>query len=157
MTLSVLAGQIVLADDHNNLVPAVARKTADETVNNSATFQNDDHMALSVVANAQYELYGEWRYNSGATPDIKFQWTFPTGLTMRWNIYGPVAGWTSFALTQADGAALDGATDIAVQVGGIVLVGSTAGTLRVQWAQNTANASDTKVLTGSYIRLKRIS
>lgn len=161
MAITVAAGEIILADHHNNLVPLIARKTADETVNNSATMQDDNDMVLAVAANATYQIEGAWYYNTGTTPDIKMQFTFPAGLTMFYVVEG-VAVSTSvlgqFKSIQTTVSILEGvAGDRIATIEGLVIVSSTAGNLRVQWAQNTANASDTKMLAGSYIKLMRLT
>lgn len=80
---TVAAGQIILADDHNSLLPLFVVKTLDETLNNNATLQNDDELFLSVVANIKYWLSMRLIMSSGATPDFKMLFTFPTGLTMK--------------------------------------------------------------------------
>jgi len=156
MAITVAAGQIILADDINNLVPRQARKTSDETVNNSAAFQNDNDLLLSVVANATYSLEGLLLFNSGATPDIKFQWTYPTGLTMRWGIGGVVTTFAVFNMTEVSVPVLDG-TGVATgaYVDGTVIVSSTAGTLQLQWAQNTSNATATQLLQNSYVQASK--
>lgn len=49
----------------------IARKTADEVVNNSATLQNDDHLLLALAANEVWEVEINLWYDSGTTPDLK--------------------------------------------------------------------------------------
>lgn len=141
--------------------PLEAYKTADQTVNNSAALVNDSELFVAVVANARYDFELRIVHNSGTTPDFKYGWTFPTGTTMRYTQNTvPLAG-TAFSLfvqiqtdtPQGEG----GAADRGLHAWGKVLVGSTAGTLRLQWAQSTANASDTIVRAGSYLTLRRTS
>jgi hypothetical protein len=40
---------------------------------------------------------------------------------------------------------------------GILIVASTAGTFQLQWAQNTSNASATRIFSNSYLCLRRVS
>jgi hypothetical protein len=131
------------------------RKTADETVNNSATLQNDDVLLAAVAANQVYEFELQFHYNSGTTPDIKFGWTFPSGLTMVYDIYSVGGGsFLGYGQTQATVPALDGlGSPIGGLAKGIIAGTYAAGTLQLQWAQNTANASNTIVLAGSYLKL----
>lgn len=140
--------------------PLYARKTADETVNNSATLQNDDHLFVTVTANVVYLLTGRLAFNGNATADVKIGWTFPSGLTMRYTGTGFSAAGTFInpALIQTDtpgfgAGALSGTTDDAVVLNGLVIVGGTGGTLQMQWAQNTANASNTIMRANSFISL----
>ncbi len=134
--------------------PIVARKTSTETVNNSAAMQNDDELLWAVAANTVYRFELHFFYNSGATPDFKFQFTLPAGGIMRW---GYIAVDTSLNFrhpgyrTETDVASIGGdGTDRYVIVNGIVATVGTAGTLRLQWAQNTADASNTQVRDNSF-------
>lgn len=144
-----------------NQMNVFARKTANQTVNNSTTLVNDTHLSWAVVANAVYELDLHPVYSSSTVADIKFGWTFPTGLTMTWEYVGiTLAGALTVAggLTQTSVLAQGGTGGVVpVVFTGIVIVGSTAGTLRLQWAQNTAEASNTVMQTGAHGRLSRIS
>jgi hypothetical protein len=144
-------------------------KGADQTVNNSTVLVNDSALALSVVANAKYILEAYVKYDSGTTPDIKFAWTGPAGATLDWIPNTPPAGATGVnsALSVGNTAIGDGAAVAAGGVGagtavvahmtGTLTVAGTAGSLQLRWAQNTGDASDTKVLAGSWLRLTRVA
>lgn len=140
------------------LRPVSVRKTANETVNNSAVLQNDDELAIAVEANLTYDFDAEIIYNSGTTPDIKFAWTFPAGLTMFYAVYAAGGGvFLGYNEIETSVPVLDGiGSAVGMLLKGTVIVSSTAGTLQLQWAQNTATASNTVVQPGSYIRLKKI-
>lgn len=139
---------------------SVARKTADETINNSATYQDDDALALQVDANIVYRANIHLLYSSGATPDFKYRFTAPAGTSL--------AGWSfigfnetlvlSYGVAASGGVSGLGGSgaDLVVDAWGLIVVGSTAGTLQVQWAQNLANASNTIVRATSYLVLERI-
>lgn len=149
----------------NSLITEVrgvyARKTADETVNNSNTLQNDDHLFVAVAANAVYDWKLVLHYNSGTTPDLKIGWTVPTSTTMVWGgviIDTSGAITVAAALTQSSVQAIGGTGSNAFQVfTGTVVTSTTAGTLQMQWAQNTTNLSDSKILAGSELTLIRTS
>lgn len=138
-----------------------ARKTANETVNNSAVLQNDDELSWAVVASGVYRLELHLIYDTGTTPDLKIGWTFPAGLTMVWGgIYADTAGAVALVSgnIQTTAQSIGGAGAAAIRGAhfwGIVTV-STAGTLQLQWAQDTANATDTIVRAGSDGLLTRI-
>lgn len=139
----------------------IANKTADETVNNSATLQNDDFLSWAVAANATYLLRLQLFYSTAATPNIKIGWTFPASLTMKVGVIGID---TTSAFVSNSG--YDQTTVISfgpgtspermVVVFARVNVSATAGTLQLQWAQNTANASNTIIRDGSHGVLTRI-
>lgn len=141
--------------------PVAARKTANETVNNSATLQNDDHLVVAVAANATYDFTMVLHYTSGTTPDLKIGWTVPSGTTMAWTAayYDPSLslGMTS-NLTQTTVLALGGSTfNQSTYIHGVIITSSTAGNVQLQWAQNSATGSDTIIYAGSYIDLRRLS
>ena len=133
----------------------VIRKTADQTVNNSTTLVNDTHLLAALATNERVYFRAHCRYMSHATADIKFTITVPSGAT------------AAFATTDGTGAResdaaeirnFDGAgvtTEMAVELFGFVANGANAGNLQFQWAQNTADASDTKVLENSHLMVWR--
>lgn len=126
-------------------------KTATETVNNSTTLQNDNELILPVLANEVWVFKLSVLYRSATTPDIKFGWTVPAGTTMSWALNDTAqAVFDESGAGQVAGAG-SSTTSIAGNVNGIIFVGSTAGNVNLQWAQNVLEVSDTKVLLGSNI------
>lgn len=141
--------------------PVAARKTVNETVNNSAALQNDDALFVAVVANAVYDVKLVLHYTSGTTPDLKIGWTAPSGATMVWGgyLFSTASAFTATG-NNAVGTvvALGGlGADVSAVFDGTVVTSTTAGTLQLQWAQNTANASDSTVYAGSFLELRRTS
>lgn len=133
-------------------------KTADETVNNSATLQDDDDLFVALVANATYWIVLNLFYTTGATPKIKFGWTFPTSATLR----ATLTGYFSSALQcvraiETDVSVMDSGTGFGLVTAGRVVTSGTAGNLKLQWAQNTANVSNTQVLIGSSLLAERVA
>jgi hypothetical protein len=141
--------------------PLSARKTIDETVNNSATMQNDDELFVAVAANSVYELNLRIQYNSNATADFKYGFTFPAGTTMQYTqtVYGVgIAVLNTFEQDQTSTPGIEGQAAIkGILITGVVITSSTAGTLQLQWAQNTANVSNTLLKAGSHMRLQKLS
>jgi len=142
--------------------PATRYKATDQTLTSSSTtLQNDADLAVAVAANKVYRLQCVIRFQSPSTADIKFGWTYPAGLTIKYveliNALGAGAGVTSiFAIDETSAIAAEGVTPGSVFFTGVVFVGGTAGTLQLQAAQNSSDAGTTKVLTGSYLSLERI-
>jgi hypothetical protein len=152
------AGDILTAANLRTLQPLFARKTADETINNVAVNQNDDHLFMSVIANAVYEFHGEMRYTTNSTANIKIAWSFPTGTTMRYSAHVVPVGlttWATFPLIQSDALAGDDSASL-ITFTGLIIVSTTPGIVQLQWSQNTANVSNTTVSAGSYLRLQRM-
>lgn len=138
----------------------VVVKSADETVNNSTTLQNDDELLFAVGANEvwQFELW--LLANSSTVADLKWAWTVPTGATLE----GIYLGATNAG---ADGIQLFNATDaisvygggadlIPGRITGIVVVGGTPGNVQFQWAQDSLEVSDTKVLQNTVLIARRV-
>ena len=148
----------------------VSRASADVTVNNTTTF-TDTGLQLSVVANAVYAVRAWIRYNTGNTPDIKFQWSTPSGTTGYWSLVGHGRDVTTAAVDVSAGATFvvedigtsktvagdaTGTLLLACVAGG-ELTTTTAGTVKLRVAQRTANASNTVFRTGSRMELVRIA
>lgn len=153
----LLKGAGVGADPTEIDVPAgatIVRKTADETVKNSTTLQNDDELYLPIGANEVWIFRCYFLHYSQGTPDIKFAWAIPTGATGLWQTENNVA--TIMSLNTQMVQAGQGA-DTLSSFWGYIENGANAGNLQLQWAQNTAHASDTKVLDNSVIQAWKIS
>jgi len=125
-------------------------KPTDETVNNSTTFQDDDSLTFAVSANKSYHVLVLLFFNGTTVASIKTRISIPISATaVRNNGWGTQGNGTA-DWTVGQPITLFGA-DRANQVHGKVIVGGTAGNVTFQWAQNTAEVSDTKVLKGSVL------
>ena len=162
MTISQkAAGDEPSADDWNLFIPTWSLKTSDETVNNSATLQNDDALFGAVAASATYLLRCHIVQNSGATPGFKLSVSLPSGAT--WYpgkfICGSAVANQQFGVMST--AAISGITGAAansvVDFEAAIVISTTAGSAQLQWAQNTANGSDTIVRAGSWLHLERVA
>lgn len=149
-------------------------RQADATpVNNSTTLVSDDTLLFPVSGNSTDVLFVECFLivSSGdTTSDFKCAWTAPpAGTTVYW---GPIAGggnlggWnpqsaatTPILLsTSATGTFSFGTFNgiSGLYLGLMVFVGGTAGTITLQWAQNTASAVNTLLKAGSFLRIAHI-
>lgn len=132
----------------------VKYKSADETVNNSATLQDDDHLFFSIGANETWTFRFVLFANSGTSPDLKAAVTAPAGASCKYAAIDAEAAVTTPVVTTCGTATAmltgTGAYDV-YEVVGTVVNGATAGTVNLQWAQNVAAASNTIVATGSYM------
>lgn len=158
--MTFLAGDKPTADQIEELRGLRVVKTTTETVNGSDVLQNDDELFLSVAANTRYRFFGRLLFTSGTTPDFKYAFTYPSGATATYTLLGIGAGGsalTAFHQTESSGGALEGGTATACLMMGTWFIGSTAGVIRLQWAQNTSNASNTQVLAGSFLELVKFS
>jgi len=154
------AGEAPSATKFEALVPKIVAKVADETVNNSSAMQNDNELFIAVAASKKYRLLSRIIYNSNSTADMKFQFTYPVGLTATYSLLcvgSGLATWAVYEQYETGVGIVEGAgADRSIIINGTVAVGGTAGTLQLQWAQNTANLSNTVVKAGSYLELVEI-
>lgn len=141
------------------VVPRIGFKTSAQTVNNSTVLVSDSQLFVTVAANTSYVFTGRFLYTSSTTPDIKFGFTYPVLATATYTLYGIAAGGATlgaFHQTETSVGALEGGTTIACTMTGSWTIGANAGTVQLQWAQNTANASNTQVLAGSFLELVQV-
>lgn len=174
-TWSFFAGQRLRASDLINMAPVAAVKATDESVNSGGTgttLHNDAALAVSLRANTLYwlDLALIATEAAGTSIDLKVGWTFPTGCRLDLVIVAPHVNWvaTAGSALEVEWAAWQNITTspsptvtfgtsnaafFSYHVRGVVSVGSTAGTLRLQWAQGTASASNLTVKSGSSLVL----
>ena len=139
------------------LTTRVITKSVDETVNNSVTLQNDDEMLAALSASTRYWFVCVVSVDSSGIADFKVAFTVPTGATVHYNtVYPNTASVLTFAQSNASAGtiALQGlgaGTPSGNLIVGYVNVGTTAGNLQLQWAQDTATAVNTTVLANSYL------
>jgi hypothetical protein len=160
----IAAGDVPTADQLNDKI--LVAKAAGQIVNNTATLANDAELTAAVSANTTYSFQVSLIFTSNTTPDIKYAFTFPSGATCAWGSVRLVSGASptgdadfgayssATSGTSAVAAAGTGGVQLAL-ITGALFVGATAGSLTLQWAQNTANASDTTVHAGSWLLLNR--
>lgn len=131
-------------------------KAADEIVNNSNVLQNDDDLFFPVGANDIWQVDVLLIINSTAVADFKHTWSLPAGgVGHHGQLLVPTGDvpLASIAATFSDGGT---GADAYMRYQFTYWGGGTAGIVRLQWAQGTAQVSDTKVKAGSYISMRRI-
>lgn len=141
----------------------IAVKTVDETIISNGTYQDDDHLFLTVEAGATYVYNAKGAFSTSATADWRFQFSVPSGTfsaayfeyfndtnaMVRASYSNPTTGGT---------AGFQGkATDSPFEVGGVFTCGVTGGNMTFQWAQDVSNASNTIVRAGSRFTAIRTS
>jgi len=131
-------------------------------VNNSTTFV-DTGLSFPVIAGQIYVVDGMIPYSSGATPDIKFALVPVTStLTGKWSMAGMGPGASDPGVTEHSWLSAFG-TGNPVALGGDSTLQMNArlqatftpdvnGTVKLQFTQNTANASNTFIGAGAWLR-----
>lgn len=166
--VDVYAGQKIRAADMTDVLGVIGMASSDITVNASTTLVDATGVDVALDADSLYILDGYISYVSGATPDIKFAWTIPAGMTGHWAMYmqtssatasvGSIDARHATSFTTALAAAGSGSfsSRMACLPRAYLDTAGTAGTLQLQFAQNTSDASDTIVKAGSWIRALKV-
>lgn len=163
-------GNVVTAAQLNAVLPIAAVKPSDQAVTSSTTLVNDSALLVAVAASATYEVNLFLTYTatgSSSTGGIKVAWTAPSGAVLNWVPYlnGNSDGVQQLATVWTTGGTLatvnpgsgTGASMVAAHVYGVLIMGVNAGSLQLQWAQNTSNASATTVKAGSALIVRQIA
>ena len=164
------AGQRIRASELNTL-PQTYRVLTDQVCNNDASYRNANGLAFPGEVNGVYLIEGVICYRTGLTPGIKFQWSVPGGVTGWYGLQAVVGtpsgaggriAWmdsSSFVndFTANFGANGDSTLAQILSPKGVAIFGATAGSMQFRYAQSTANASDTKILAGSCLRVTRLA
>jgi hypothetical protein len=160
-------------DNMMSTMHLLARKSADQTVNNSSTLVNDTHLKYAAEANEVWLIHALLIIDGGsATPDIKFKWTLPASGTMRWawdssdaatnNTWGMRDTTTSPSALNDEGVGANSGTAAGgiiygLAITGIAVIAGTAGDIQLQWAQVTPTAVNTTVKQNSCLMGARLS
>jgi fibronectin-binding autotransporter adhesin len=140
---------------------AAKTKTINEVQNNivnpTAALQPDDQLFFPVGANETWNFRFDTQIIGNATPDIKFSVTGPAGATCVVSVADLENAVTVSNLgcgVSTGILASVTATDGYV-ISGTVTNGATAGNVTLNWAQNTANAANVTMLSGSFLEAQR--
>lgn len=125
-----------------------AVKSADQTVNNTATKVAVTDVLVAVSANTTYSFLLSVYHSSDAAADTDLAWTVPSGTTMSWER----ADLSTGALSESAARDLAGTGVGTVRVSaliGRIVVGGTAGNVQLTFAQNVAQANDCTIHEGT--------
>jgi hypothetical protein len=158
-----------LNSDFAFVAPFTAYKTADESVS-SQTLQNDDHLVIQGDANAVYAGWCFVGYLGDTTGDMQYRFTFPTSDFLWSPMRVPTTASVSTGTTPDWGGELisAGTSTSTVAAGGsgqqetlwssfTWMVGSTDGSLQLQWARNVASGTALVVKKGSFLIAHRLA
>lgn len=171
------AGQTLTAAKFEDLasyaVPITAVKASDTSVNTDGTVNSDPELVIVLPANRTYDIevviHATSAANAAGDLRVAYAWTNTATVTR---------GGDGLALALASGTSADlnapalaadttsptsdltygvSTTRTVVREVLTVVTGGTAVTLTLQWAQETSNANNTTVLTGSKMIARRSS
>jgi hypothetical protein len=130
----------------------ISRKTADESLTSNTTFQDDNDLLVTVAANEIWRCHWDFVVDAAAAGDMKIQWTFPSGTLHHSSLQYLNASDASVSAFSLSTASPSGSTTLAgISAGSprlwqfetLFLNGGSAGTLTLQWAQNTSSGTAT--------------
>lgn len=145
-----------------------ARKTGDTARNTTTTHADDPHLSVTVAASAVYMVNcGLYYVSSSQTAgDFKAQFVAPSGAALQASVNTFAAASTAttddlsgcITLTTSMSCGVVATADPynPCQVLGL-LTTSSAGTFKVQWAQNASSATNTTLKANSYLLLQRLA
>ncbi len=128
-------------------------KTANETITADTTLSNDSELKFNIGANESWTYRYVMQINSPTPADMKFAIAAPVGATCQATAtsYKNNNSISQLGCGVSSGLMSTSATDEMIEVTGSVQNGANAGTITVQWAQNTSNAGNTIVYKGSFV------
>jgi hypothetical protein len=166
---SFVSGQYLTAAALNAQINKIRtrRQQVAQTVNNTTTLTSSTYLTLPVEANKFYVFEATIIYTAATAADFRFALSLPTGSSMRLGTWtsGVTAGSGDFgaaiahdAITTAFpmGGIGTAFNPMTARPTGVITIGANAGSCTVQFAQETANASDTTLNSQSWIRLTEV-
>jgi hypothetical protein len=144
----------------------IARKTADQSVTSSTVLVDCTTLGLPVAANEVWQCDWSVVYQAGTTGDLKLGFTFPTAGEVifdaqAWPDSGGTLNLSTFYATTSPTTARtffgDGANRHTLGIRGIYVNGANAGTVQLQFAQNTSDGSATTTKANSTLWAVRLA
>lgn len=159
----IKAGQVVTADDLNELAPLNVIKPSDQSYTNT-TLANDTDLVITVAANSSYLFNCFLDYEGGTlgSADMKWTWTMPSGSTLVYSAtYISTGGTAQVAVVRLGTTTYTAGTNgagvlVANTMQGSLVTGASQGPLQLQVAQNSASATALKIHAQSFLALTQV-
>lgn len=147
---------------------AIIRKTADESVVNSAALQDDDELAATLLPNSSYEIEAVIHFSGDNAPwsNLRAAFTGPELAITDFSYSATMSG-APLAPAYAEGddspltpIPVDGVTPgakVTVILKGLIVTDAVGGPLTFRWAQDIAGGATTTVHYNSYLKITRIN
>jgi hypothetical protein len=167
----IAAGGLGDSDFISALVPDVFWKAAATSRASTTTLADDPDLTTTLAANAVYWVQMWLHFVSQTTPLIQTAWTVPSGATGNRGVIGPGSssnqassdnvsgrfGVHGFATSIVYGTRGATTNQLGCSETAVVFTSSSSGTLALQWAQNTSNATASQMSAGSVMLVKRLA
>lgn len=165
----ILAGQKITADLLSSMLPMFVRKGADTNRASTTTLADDPDLTIELEANSVYRVEFIIHYSATAAAGFKTAWTTPSGSSGLKGAWGVDTSPTSTSNPTGDGrwgvhgfgtnidyGTRNGANQVMAWETGEIIT-TNAGTLALQWAQSTSDASNTRVAQRSILRVHKLA
>lgn len=166
---AIAAGQEITSDLLNGMIPIEVWKTANTDRSSTTTLADDTDLTVTLEASATYKVEMHLHYAAIDAAKFKTAWTVPSGATGNRSAVG--AGSASTDATAATTGRFgvhafttsvtygtrSSATNQCFALEEAVVFTSSAGTLALQWAQDSSSGTATRLGAGSYMRVRRIA
>lgn len=155
------------------LRPISVVKTADTSRNSTIARTADPDLTIALPVNSswEFELVIIVTTDANAAGDFSGEMAFPAGAVIQFAVHGLDLALPSGQsadlhadISTRDGTSPSGSfdygaaiTDTGIILLGVLEMGSTAGNLTLNWAQQASNINNTNVRNGSYLTAHRIS
>lgn len=136
----------------------VQRTSVDFVKNSNDTLSDVGLETSSLAINTVYRVEMTLLMTTPTTtPDIKLKFTGPGSATFSWGLKDDTPGATNSNNVSDERAVPLALSTTIIRIEGILVVVGSIGTLKLQAAQNTSTAEDTKILTNSAMVVTRIA
>lgn len=167
---SIAAGQSITAGLLTSMLPNVVVKQAHTDRASTTALTADPELSAPLAANAVYQVEFDLLAGAIALADIQTRWSVPAAASGLKSLTGPGStaansnadnittrmGVHAFSLAIAYNGVRDSQTNLfRIYEYGIVTTTS-AGSIALEWAQNTSQTTATRVAAGSVLRVRRI-
>lgn len=167
----IYAGQRITGTLLSSMLPDIIRKTAATDRTATTTLADDPDLTTTLEANGIYYVEMElWYAASTLSSGIKTAWTVPAGATGNRSALGMAStvsdatpagigrwGVHNYTTSVFYGDRQSSSNLSLARETSIVTVASAAGTLALQWAQDTSDAGACRMGTGSLMRVTRLA
>jgi hypothetical protein len=167
----IYAGQRITADLDTSMLATEFFKTSNTDRSSTTTLANDPDLTATLEASAVYRVIFYLHFAAIDAARFKTAWTVPSGATGNRTAVGPDQGvilsstssggtgrWGVHAFTTAcTYGSRDSASNQCFAMEEGIVTTTNAGTLAIQWAQATSNATATRLAAGSSLYVRRLS
>lgn len=167
----ILAGRSIKASTLEQMLPVQLWKTANTDRPSQTTLADDPDLTTVLEANATYRVIFYLHYAALDAARFKTAWTVPSGAIGGRTAIGADQG-VILSATSSGGTGRwgfhnystvctygtrDSLANLCSAVEEATLTTTSGGTLAIQWAQATSNATATRLAAGSSLRVERLS